>query len=158
MAVTVFLFALTPGERAFVTRKLGRSHFPDKIAVEDSYFEAMGRRPDLKAPKRYSEKLQWQKLYDHNPLYHTLVDKAAVKPYVAALIGEEHIIPTLGVWERAEDIDWDSLPEKFVLKCTHDSGSALVCADRRTFDRELSCRRLAEACRRRYWIRDREWA
>lgn len=158
MAVTVFLLALTPGERAFVTRKLGRRHFPDKIAVEDSYFEAMGRRPDLKAPKRYSEKLQWQKLYDHNPLYHTLVDKAAVKPRVAALIGEEHIIPTLGVWERVEDIDWDSLPEQFVLKCTHDSGSALVCADRRTFDRELACRRLAEACRHRYWIRDREWA
>lgn len=158
MAVTVFLLALTPGERAFVTRKLGRRHFPDRIAVEDSYFEAMGRRPDLKAPKRYTEKLQWQKLYDHNPLYHTLVDKAAVKPYVASLIGEEHIVPTLAIWDRAEDVDWDSLPEKFVLKCTHDSGSALVCTDKASFDREAATRHLSRCLRRRYWIRDREWA
>ncbi len=158
MAVTVFAFALTPGERAFVTRKLGRAHFPDRIAVEDAYFEAMGRLPDLSNPRRYTEKLQWQKLHDHNPEYHALVDKAEVKSRVAALIGEEYVIPTLGVWERAGDIDWDSLPGQFVLKCTHDSGSTLVCTDKSTFDREAACRRLDEACRRRYWLRDREWA
>lgn len=158
MALTVFLFALTPGERAFVTRKLGRGRFPARIAVEDSYFEAMGRVPDLRNPRRYTEKLQWQKLHDHNPLYHTLADKAAVKPHVAGLVGEEHVIPTLGVWDRVEDIDWEALPEQFVLKCTHDSGSTLVCTNRLEFDRDNACRRLREHQRRRYWLRDREWA
>lgn len=158
MAVSVFAVALTPGERAFVTRKFGRGHFPDKIAIEDSYFEAMGRRPDLRNPLRYTEKLQWQKLHDHNPLYHVLADKAEVKSHVAELIGEEHVIPTLGVWERVEDIDWDSLPERFVLKCTHDSGSTMVCMDKKSFDRSGACRRLRECMGKRYWMRDREWA
>lgn len=158
MGLAVFFFALTPGERAFVTRKLGRQRFPDRIALEDSYFSAMGKTLDLKDPHRYTEKLQWQKLYDRNPLYHKLVDKAGVKAYVAALIGEEHIIPTLGVWERVEDIDWAALPEKFVLKCTHDSGSTVVCTDKASFDREAACRKLAACLRIDYWRRDREWA
>ncbi len=157
MGLSVFVFALTPGERSFVTRKLGRRWFPDRIAVEDRYFEVMGKRPDLKAPRRYNEKLQWQKLYDRNPLYHTLADKAEVKPYVAALIGGEHIIPTLGVWERAEDIDWDALPEKFVLKCTHDSGSSIVCTDKAAFDRGAAIAGLSACLRRNFWICDREW-
>ncbi len=125
--------------------------------MEDRYFEVMGKRPDLKAPRRYNEKLQWQKLYDRNPLYHTLADKAEVKPYVAALIGGEHIIPTLGVWERAEDIDWDALPEKFVLKCTHDSGSSIVCTDKAAFDRGAAVAGLSACLRRNFWICDREW-
>lgn len=158
MGVSVFAVALTPGERAFVTRKLGRGRFPSRIAVEDSYFEAMERRPDLRNPLRYTEKLQWQKLHDHNPAYHVLADKAAVKSRVAALIGDEHVIPTIGVWDRAEDIDWDSLPGQFVLKCTHDSGSTIVCTDKRVFDRTGACSRLRECLKRRYWLRDREWA
>lgn len=158
IGVSVFFCALTPGERAFVTRKLGRSRFPDRVAVEDSYFEAMGRRPDLAAPARYTEELQWQKLHDHNPLYHTLADKANVKPYVASLIGEEHIIPTLGVWDGVDGIAWDDLPQKFVLKCTHDSGSTVVCRDKDSFDRESACRFLQKCQRRNYWLRDREWA
>ncbi len=158
MGLSVFFFALTPGERAFVTRKLGRQRFPDRIALEDSYFSAMGRTLNLDSPTRYTEKLQWQKIYDRNPLYHTLVDKAEVKPYVASLIGGEHIIPTLGIWDRVEDIDWDALPEQFVLKCTHDSGSTQVCTDKASLDREAASRRLSECLRVNYWRREREWA
>ena len=152
------LLALTPGERAFLTRKLGRHRVPLKWALEDGYYEVFGRRPDLNRPRRYTEKLQKMILCDHNPLYHRLVDKAEVKSYVSSLIGEEHIIPTLGVWSRAEDIDWDSLPDYFVLKCTHDSGSALICRDKASFDREAACEKLRAALSRDYWKVSREWA
>ncbi|MDD7009889.1 MAG: ATP-grasp fold amidoligase family protein [Candidatus Cryptobacteroides sp.] len=152
------LLALTPGERAFLTRKLGRHRVPLKWALEDEYYEVFGRRPDLNCPRRYTEKLQKMILHDHNPLYHRLVDKAEVKSYVSSLIGEEHIIPTLGVWSRAEDIDWDSLPDCFVLKCTHDSGSALICRDKASFDREAACEKLGAALSRDYWKVSREWA
>ncbi len=152
------LLALTPGERAFLTRKLGRHRVPLKWALEDGYYEVFGRRPDLNRPRRYTEKLQKMILRDHNPLYHRLVDKAEVKSYVSSLIGEEHIIPTLGVWSRAEDIDWDILPDCFVLKCTHDSGSALICRDKASFDREAACEKLGAALSRDYWKVSREWA
>ena len=152
------LLALTPGERAFLTRKLGRHRVPLKWALEDGYYEVFGRRPDLNRPRRYTEKLQKMILRDHNPLYHRLVDKAEVKSYVSSLIGEEHIIPTLGVWSRADDIDWDSLPDCFVLKCTHDSGSALICRDKASFDREAACEKLGAALSRDYWKVSREWA
>ena len=152
------LLALTPGERAFLTRKLGRHRVPLKWALEDGYYEVFGRRPDLNRPRRYTEKLQKMILHDHNPLYHRLVDKAEVKSYVSSLIGEEHIIPTLGVWSRAEDIDWDSLPDYFVLKCTHDSGSALICRDKASFDREAASEKLGAALSRDYWKVSREWA
>ena len=152
------LLALTPGERAFLTRKLGRHRVPLKWALEDGYYEVFGQRPDLNRPRRYTEKLQKMILRDHNPLYHRLVDKAEVKSYVSSLIGEEHIIPTLGVWSRAEDIDWDILPDCFVLKCTHDSGSALICRDKASFDREAACEKLGAALSRDYWKVSREWA
>lgn len=152
------LLALTPGERAFLTRKLGRHRVPLKWALEDGYYEVFGQRPDLNRPRRYTEKLQKMILRDHNPLYHRLVDKAEVKSYVSSLIGEEHIIPTLGVWSRAEDIAWDSLPDCFVLKCTHDSGSALICRDKASFDREAACEKLGAALSRDYWKVSREWA
>jgi len=158
MALSVFLLALTPGERAFVTRKLGRRWLPARIAIEDTYFEAFGRRPELRNPRRYSEKLQWQKLHDHNPLYHVLADKAAVKDYVADKIGQEYLIPTLGVWDSPEKIDWDALPSRFVLKCTHDSGSTIICDDKSSFDRKSASDKLASALRRNYYRRFREWS
>ena len=158
LAVLVFLFALTPGERAFVTRKLGRKHFPARIAIEDSYFEAFGRRPDLRNPRRYSEKLQWQKLRDHNPLYHTLADKAEVKSYVSGLVGSGYIIPTLGVWNSTDEIDWDALPQQFVLKCTHDSGSTIICRDKSVFDRSAAEEKLRSALKTSHYLRFREWS
>lgn len=158
MALSVFLLALTPGERAFVTRKLGRGWLPARIAIEDTYFEAFGRRPELRNPRRYSEKLQWQKLHDHNPLYHVLADKAEVKDYVADKIGQQYLIPTLGVWDSPEEIDWNALPSRFVLKCTHDSGSTIICDDKSSFDRKAASDKLASALRRNYYRRFREWS
>ena len=82
----------------------------------------LGRKLDLKHPTRYTEKLQWLKLYDRNPFYSKLVDKAEVKKYVSEIIGNEYVIPTLGVWDKIEDIDWNGLPNRFILKTTHGGG------------------------------------
>ena len=82
----------------------------------------MGYKLDLKNPKTFSEKLQWLKLYNRKPEYTQMVDKAAVKDYVAKILGKEYIIPTLGIWNKPEDIDFESLPNRFVLKTTHGGG------------------------------------
>ena len=96
----------------------------------------MGYKLDLKHPRTYNEKLQWLKIYDKNPLYPTIVDKYRAKEYVASLIGEQYIIPTLGIYDRYEDIDFEKLPSQFVLKCTHDSGSIYICRDKKHLDKE----------------------
>lgn len=96
----------------------------------------MGESLDLENPRKFSEKLQWLKLYDRNPKYSTMVDKYEVKEYVSKIIGDKYIIPTLGVWDKFEDIRFEDLPEKFVLKCTHDSGGLAICKDKNTFNIE----------------------
>ena len=108
----------------------------DEKYLKKKYRSVYHKRLDLENPKTFSEKLQWLKLYDRKPIYTTMVDKYEVKKYVADIIGEEYIIPTLGVWDKFEDIDFDSLPEQFVLKCTHDSGGIVICKDKSNFNRE----------------------
>lgn len=94
----------------------------DKFYIKLKYKIQFNKKIDLDNPKTFNEKLQWLKLYDRNPEHTKMVDKYEAKRYVADVIGEEYIIPTLGVWDRFEDIDFDKLPNEFVLKCTHDSG------------------------------------
>ena len=108
-------------------------------------------------PKTYNGKLQWLKLYDRRPIYTTMVDKVAAKDYVARLIGEKHIIKTLGVWERFEDINFDALPRQFVLKTTHDSGGVVVCFDKATLNLEVARQKLETSLRRDYYLGTREW-
>ena len=157
MGYYAWIFLLTAGERGLVLRKVGR-WLPDALYLRAKYRIVFGRSLSLRRPETFTEKIQWQKLYDRNPLYHTLVDKADVKPYVAERIGAAHIVRTLGVWERPEQIDWDVLPAQFVLKCTHDSGSTVVCTDKGAFDRAAACAKLSAALAADYWRRDREWA
>lgn len=109
---------------------------PDKLYIQLMFRFKMGYWPDLKNPQTFSEKLQWLKLYNRRPEYTKMVDKYAVKEYVANIIGDEYIIPTLGVWNKPEDIEWDKLPEQFVLKTTHGGGSSgvVICKDKSTFD------------------------
>lgn len=126
----------------------GKGHLkwiPDKLYLQICYRAAIGNKLNLKNPKGFNEKLQWLKLYDHNPLYTTMVDKVAVKDYVANVIGKEYIIPTLGVWNKFEEIDFESLPNRFVLKCTHDSGGVIICDDKATFDYMSAKKRLIKA-------------
>lgn len=157
MAISTYAFALTQGERSFILRKVGR-WLPDCIYVPWKYSVVFGRWPRTRRPRRFTEVLQWTKLHDRNPLYHTLVDKAAVKGYVASKVGEEHVIPTLGVWSSVEEIDWDALPDRFVLKCTHDSGSTIICRDKASFDRAAAIDRLSKAQSRDFYTQEREWA
>ena len=133
--------------------------FPDKLYLTLLYRLKMGYWIDWKNPKTFSEKLQWLKLYDRKPEYTTMVDKYAVKEYVGKIIGEEYIIPTLGVWNRPEDIDWDSLPEKFVLKTTHGGGGSgvIICKDKATFNKEDAIGRLIKSLNGCIYKSLREW-
>ncbi|MBO7287718.1 MAG: hypothetical protein J6U85_05740 [Bacteroidales bacterium] len=133
--------------------------FPDKLYLSLLFRFKMGYWIDWKNPKTFSEKLQWLKLYDRRSEYTTIVDKCAVKEYVAKLIGEEYIIPTLGVWDRPEDIDWDSLPQKFVLKTTHGGGGSgvLICKDKTTFDKNNAIAKLKKSLSKCIYKSLREW-
>lgn len=117
---------------------------PDKSYLQLLYRFKMGHRLDLKNPKTFTEKLQWLKVNDYKPEYTKMVDKLAAKDYVASRIGEEYIIPTLGVWDKVEDIDWDSLPDQFVLKTTHGGGGCgvVVCSDKTHFDKAKAIEKL----------------
>ncbi len=115
------------------------------------------RRLNLNNPETFNEKLQWLKLYDRKEIYTTMVDKYAVKDYVAKLIGDEYIIPTIGVWDNPYEIDFDSLPNQFVLKCTHDSGSAIICKDKARLDKDAVRKKLSKSLKRNYYYHSREW-
>ena len=92
---------------------------PDEIYLKNLYRCQTGERLDLRNPKNFTQKLQWLKLYYHKPEFTTMVDKYAVKGFVAEKIGEQYVVPLLGVWDKPEDIQWDMLPDKFVLKTTY---------------------------------------
>ena len=133
--------------------------FPDRLYLSLLFRFKMGYWMDWKNPKTFSEKLQWLKLYDRNPEYSTMVDKYAVKEYVSRIIGEEYIIPTLGVWDSPEDIDWDSLPHKFVLKTTHGGGGSgvVICRDKGTFDKANAIAILKRSLSKCIYKSLREW-
>lgn len=119
----------------------------------------MGKRLDLKNPTSYNEKLQWLKLYDRNPLYTKLVDKVAVKDYVASIIGNEYIIPTLKVYKSPEEVRIEDLPERFVLKTNHDGDSlgVFVCKDKKNFDFNKAISILSKNLKHNYYYTGREW-
>lgn len=121
------------------------------------YWARMGKRLNLKDPQTFNEKLQWLKLYDRKPEYTAMVDKHEAKKYVADKIGEEYIIPTLGVWERFEDIDFDALPDQFVLKCTHDSGGLVIVRDKSRLDKAAAKEKIDRSLKRNYYLHGREW-
>lgn len=132
---------------------------PDKLYLSLRYRCIMGSWINWKNPQTFTEKLQWLKLYNRKPEYTKMVDKYAVKEYVVNLIGEEYIIPTLGVWDKPEDIDWDSLPNQFVLKTTHGGGGGgvVICKDKATFDKTTAIAKLKESMASDIYSGLREW-
>lgn len=143
--------------RNFIIYNLGR-FIPDKIWLQLKYIKAFGRFCNFKNPKTFNEKLQWLKLYDRNPEYSKLVDKYEVKKYVAARIGEEHVIPLLGgPWESFDEIDFDLLPNQFVLKTNHDCGGIVICRDKNTFDVNKARKFLTTHLQNNYYLVYREW-
>lgn len=118
----------------------------------------VGMELNLNTPRTFNEKLQWLKLYDHKPEYTAMVDKYEVKKYITQMIGEEYVIPTLGVWDEFDDIDFDVLPDQFVLKCTHDSGGLVICRDKKIFNRAKARKKIEKSLKNNFFYSGREWA
>lgn len=148
-------------------REIGRSFMAhtaqlwksDETYLKLMYYFKMGKRLNLKNPVTYNEKLQWLKLHDRNPKYTLMVDKLAVKDYVASLIGKEYIIPTLAVWDTVDEIDLSGLPDKFVLKTTNGGGGGgvVICRDKASFDLVAAKKKLSRALSSDIFIQTREW-
>lgn len=132
-------------------------HVPAEEFVRRTYRWHLKKELNLESPAAYTEKLQWLKLYDHRPEYTKMVDKYEAKQYVAQRIGSEYVIPLLGVWECAEDINFDSLPEKFVLKTTHDSGGIVICKNKQELNIAAARKKLRHFLKREYYRYNREW-
>lgn len=132
--------------------------FPDRLYLQLMYRLNVGKRLNLDHPVTFNEKLQWLKLYNRDPRYTVMVDKVKAKEYVAGIIGEEHIIPTLGVWDDPDDIDFDALPDQFVLKCNHNSGTGMcICRDKSRLDIKKVKAELRKGLRQNYFLHGREW-
>lgn len=129
----------------------------DEEYIRKKYRIRVQQELNLEAPCTFNEKLQWLKLYDRRDEYTTMVDKHDVKEFVSNIIGKEYIIPTLGVWDRFDDIDFESLPDQFVLKCTHDSGGLVICRDKNKLDKTMAKRIITNSLKRNYYLVHREW-
>lgn len=135
-----------------------KSLWPDKLYLSMLFWCRMGKKMNWKHPQTYSEKLQWLKLYNRDPKYTVMVDKVRAKEYVASIIGEDYIIPTLGVWENPDDINFSLLPDRFVLKCNHNSGLGMyICKEKRKMDVDKVREDLREGLKQDYFINNREW-
>lgn len=129
----------------------------DEELVKRMYQCKMGKPLNLENPKSYTEKLQWLKLYDRQPIYTQMVDKVAAKKLIEERIGKQYVVPTIGEWDCFKNIDFNELPNKFILKCTHDSGSYCICRDKNTFDKKSARRKLTRSLNRNYYLTRREW-
>lgn len=138
--------------------RLGFTKFiPDELQIKLMYRALIGKRIDLDNPKTFNEKLNWLKLHDRNPLYNTLVDKLAVKEWVAGKIGLEYVSSTYGSWPDPGSIAIDLLPNQFVLKTNHDSGGIAICRDKKSFDFIAAKKKLTKHLKRNYYWWTREW-
>lgn len=146
----------------FPIKILASKGFFNKLSDEKylklMYYIYMHKKLDLKTPKTFSEKLQWLKLHNRNPEYTLMVDKYKVRSYIEKEIGKEYLVPLIGVWKRPEDIDFDALPDKFVLKCNHNSGLGMcICTDKQNLDLNNVRKNLARGLRQNYYYSGREW-
>jgi hypothetical protein len=129
----------------------------DAIRIKRIYRQRTGKRLRLIKPRTLGEKLQWIKLFDRRPEYTRLVDKLGVRSFITEVLGEEYLIPLIAVYENADDIDFTTLPDRFVLKCTHDSGSTVVCRDKSTLDTQAVREKLRKCLSRNYYDWGLEW-
>lgn len=137
--------------------RLGLYRMDDLSYIKLQFKDVMGQELDIENPTTFNEKLQWLKLYDKNPKYTKMVDKYEAKKYAASIIGEEYIIPTLGVYDKFEDIDFEKLPNQFVMKCTHDSGGIVICKDKANLDIQEAKKKVNKYLKRNYFYNCREW-
>ena len=129
----------------------------DETYLKVAFWSKMRKKLHLDNPQTYNEKLQWIKLYDRKPEYTAMVDKFEAKRIAANLIGDKYIIPTLGVWDRFDDIDFDSLPNQFVIKCTHDSGGLVIVKDKSKMNMEAARKKITRCLGHNFYWGQREW-
>lgn len=130
---------------------------PDSVYLRILYKARTGKRLNLKNPKTFNEKLQWLKINDRKSRYSILVDKYEVRKYISEKIGEEYLIPLIGVYDSFDDINFDKLPKKFVIKCTHDSGGLVICRDKNKLDHQIAREKINKSLKRNYYYSGREW-
>jgi hypothetical protein len=144
----------------FILYILEKKYFaiiPDFFFLKIKFFLKVKKKINIAKPKTFNEKLQWLKLYDRNPDYTKMVDKYEVRDYIKEKIGEEYLIPLLGVWDKFDDIDFSKLPDQFVLKTTHDSGGVWICKDKNNIDLNKLKKEITKHLKRNYYWGCREW-
>ena len=137
--------------------KWGLVKLSDEKYIKLNYQSALNKKIDLTNPKTFNEKLQWLKLYDRKDIYTTMVDKYEVKKYVSDIIGDKYIIPTLGVYDNFDDINFEKLPDKFVIKCTHDSGSTIILKNKNEFNYNECRTKINNSLKHNFYYEFREW-
>lgn len=129
----------------------------DERYLKIQYKMRLKQKLDLKNPKTFNQKLQWLKINDRNPKYTKMVDKYEVRNYIKDKIGEEYLIPLIGVFDKFDDINFDKLPNQFVMKCTHDSGGVIICRDKEKLNKEEAKNKINKCLKRNYYYVGREW-
>ncbi len=132
------------------------ANMSDEEVIRRKYYKEFGTYPNLENPHNFNEKNNWRKLHDRKNIYTLMVDKYRVKNIIEDSVGKEHTFTLLGVWEKPNEIDFDELPEKFVLKCNH-AGGVIICRDKSSFDKDKAIKKLSREQKRNYYIRLREW-
>lgn len=130
---------------------------PDELYLRIAYRMVTGKTLHLNPPVTFNEKLQWLKLHNRQPLFTQMVDKYGVREFIKERIGEEYLIPVYGVWDKPEDVDFSTLPDRFVLKCTHDCGGVIICRDKSKFNKEEAIVTLKECMKKNFYYQGREW-
>lgn len=130
---------------------------PDKSYLKLYYYLSFKKKLNLDNPQTFNEKLQWLKLNDRKDIYTTMVDKYEAKSYIANIIGEKYIIPTLGIYNNFNEIDFNKLPNQFVIKTTHDSGGIVICKNKKLFDKESAKKKINKSLKRNFYLVGREW-
>lgn len=131
---------------------------PDREYLQRRFQAEFGKSLNLDSPQTFNEKLQWLKLYNRKPEYTMMVDKYKVREYIAQELGEEYLIPLLGVWDDPDEIDFDALPNQFVLKCNHNSGTGMcICKDKSKLNIEKVKKELRKGLKEDYYLKFREW-
>jgi hypothetical protein len=142
---------------SFLSEKELFNWMPDRLYLKLNFYARMGRRLHLKNPKTFNQKIQWLKLNDRKPIYTRLVDKYEVRNYITKHLGQEYLIPLIGVYDSFDEINFDELPNKFVLKCTHDSGGLVICTDKDELDIKAARDKINKSLKRNFYYIGREW-
>ncbi len=130
---------------------------PDKLFLKMMYRARFSRKLNLKKPESYNECLQYLKIHDRNPRYIELVDKYAVRKHISTTVGEEYLAPMIGIYNNPDEIEWEKLPQQFILKCTHGTHCSIICKDKQSFDINSASDQLKKWLKHNYYYDAREW-